>query len=187
MVPPSGQRSYASAPTSHVAMAYPATAYSQAQAQYHNQYLAMQQLTQMNSMNQHHFARPSAPSRNSTQTAGGLPYASLGYPSAPFMFGPSQGLPSGVAMASDYADFNASRQLNLEQMKLFQQNENKNLQSHLQSQLIQQVLTPPEHSGRLAPRISPNAPQGPSSAPGIPLPSVSEHQVINVDDDSKSP
>lgn len=191
----SGQRPYASSTPSQLAMGYPPPSYSaQAQAQYHNQYLAMQQMTQMNSMTQqHHFARPSPPSRNPSLTATGLPYPSIGYSTAPYMFGSPAGLSSGVAMASSpHADFNASRQHNLqEQMKMYQQNEKKNIQNQLQSQLIQQVLTAPDPSGRLtklSPRISPNSPQvASSSASGCQSLLVSEHQVINVDDDSKSP
>jgi hypothetical protein len=195
MPPASGPRSFTAATASHMAMAYPSSSYSaQAHAHYHNQYLAMQQMNHMNSMNQHHhFARPATPSRNPSQTATGLPYSSIGYPVAPYMFGSSPGLSSGVAMASSpHADFSASRQQNVhEQMKMYQQNEKKNMQNQLQSQLIQQVLTSSDPSSRLtklSPRMSPNSPQVASlCASGPPSLLVSDRQVINVDADSKSP
>jgi hypothetical protein len=142
----------------------------------------MQQMSQMNSMSQqqHQYIRPQSSTRHQPQTAGGMPYVAMGFPASSYMFGTSQGLSSGVPMVSrPHLDFNSSRQPSLqEQMNFLQQNERKNLQKQMQSQLRQQTSTLPEPNSGLA-HHSPNSPQGSASS----LSALSEHRVIedNVD------
>jgi hypothetical protein len=148
MPPAAGQRAY----TSPAAMGFPPSAYNaqaHAQAHYHNQLLAMQQMTQMSSINQQHqFGRPVSsphpPSRHPTQTASGMPYASMAYPTSPYMYGPSQGMPAGVSVAArPQVDFNPTRQHSLQDhMNILQQSEQSKLQNQLESQLRQQLLAP---------------------------------------------
>jgi hypothetical protein len=152
----------------------------------------MQQMNQMNPMNQQHqYVRPQSSSHHQPHTAGVMPYASMGFPASPYMFGPSQGLSSGISIASrPLANFNASRQPSLqEQMKISQQSEHaKNLQSQMlslmsQQAMRQQALVPPEPSSRSthrSPRIAPNPPSGTA----LSSTSASERRVIqaNVED-----
>jgi hypothetical protein len=193
MPPTAGQHAFPSPAINHVPhvpMGYPSSAYTaqaqaQAQVQYHNQYLAMQQLTQMNSMNQQHqFVRPSPPSTcHVSQTSNGLPYASLGYPSSPYMFVPSQGLSSQVVIAArPHTDFSNSRHSFAEQMKLLQQNQQKNLHGQLQYQLRSDASAPTDSSSRSmhsSPQFAANSLQGPSASAAVARPlSEPEHPVI---------
>ena len=191
MPPTAGQHAFPSPSSNHVPhdpMRYPSSTYSaqaqaQAQAQYHNQYLAMQQLTQMNSMNQQHqFVCPSPPSTcHVSQSSSGLPYASMGYHSSPYMFVPSQGLSSQVVMASrPHTDFSNSRHSFSEQMKLLHQNQQKNLQ--LQTQLRSETSAPSDSSSRLirtSSQFVANSLQvPPASASVVRSLSASEHPVV---------
>lgn len=139
----------------------------------------MQQMSQMNSMSQqqHQYIRPQSSTRHQPQTAGGMPYVAVGFPASSYMFGTSQGLSSAVPMVSrPQLDFNSSRHPSLqEQMNFFQQNERKNLQKQMQSQLRQQASILPEPNIGLAH----HSPQGSASS----LSALSEHRVIedNVD------
>ena len=190
MPPAAGQRAY----TSPANMGFPSPAYNShaqlhAQAQYHNQLLAMQQMTQMSSINQQHqYGRPLPPSRHSTQTASGMPFASMGYPASPYLYGPSQSMPAGSAVAArPQVDFNATRQHTLQDhMKILQQSEQSKLQNQMQSQLRQQLSVPHDQNLRMAhqaQRLAPNPPQlPPSSASAQASLAVIAHQVINIDE-----
>ena len=191
MPPAAGQRAY----TSSANMGFPPPAYNShaqlhAQAQYHNQLLAMQQMTQMSSINQQHqYGRPLPPSRHPTQTASGMPFASMGYPASPYLYGPSQGMPAGVAVAArPQVDFNAARQQHTLQdhMKILQQSEQSKLQNQIQSQMRQQLLVPHDQNLRMAhqaQRLAPNPPQlPPSSASAQASHAAIAHQVINIDE-----
>jgi hypothetical protein len=150
----------------------------------------MQQMTQMNPMSQQHqYVRPQSSSRHQPHSASVMPYASMGFPASPYLFGPSQSLSSGISIASrPLANFNASRQPSLqEQIKISQQSEHaKNLQSQMLSMMTQQAMNQqalvspePNRSTHRSPRSAANPPQGSSlSAIALPSTSASEHRVI---------
>jgi hypothetical protein len=127
MPPAAGQHAYSSN-SAHVGIGYPSSAYSaHAQAQYHNHFLAMQQMSQMNSMNQQHqYVRPPPSTRLPSQAGSGMQFASMGYPASHYMFGPSQSLSSGLGIASSpQAEFHAARHQHAlqEHMQNFQPND----------------------------------------------------------------
>ncbi len=100
------------------------------------------------------------------------------------MFVPSQGLSSQVVMAArPHTDFSNSRHSFSEQMKLLQQNQQKNFHGgQLQSQLRSDASAPSDSSSRSihsSPQFAANSLQGPSASAAVARPlSEPEHPVI---------